>query len=89
VSPGEIIGASREMMMLTLMLVTPFMIGAIVASLVIGLLQAATRMNDLTLSFAPRFFVVLLVLYFGAAWAGSRMTAYVERAAAIIRDLHG
>jgi flagellar biosynthetic protein FliQ len=89
VSPTEVVSAAREMMMLTLVLVTPFMIGAIAASLLIGLLQAATRMNDLTLSFAPRFFVVLLVAYFGAAWAGSRMSAYVERAALVIRSLHG
>jgi flagellar biosynthetic protein FliQ len=89
VSPGEIVGLAHEMMMLTLMLVTPFLLGAILASLLIGLLQATTRMNDLTLSFAPRFFVVLLVLYFGATWASGRMTAYVERAALAIRNLHG
>lgn len=88
-SPGEIAGAAREMMMLTLMLVTPFLIGAIAASLLIGLLQATTRMNDLTLSFAPRFFVVLLVLYLSAAWAASQMSAYVGRAALVVRGLHG
>jgi len=38
-------------------------------------------MNDLTLSFVPRFFAVLLVLYLTASWAGARMTNYIERAA--------
>ena len=88
-SPAEIVSAAREMMMLTLALVTPFLLGAIVASLLIGLLQAATRMNDLTLSFAPRFFAVLLVLYFSASWAGAHMSAYIGRAALVIRNLHG
>jgi flagellar biosynthetic protein FliQ len=80
-SVAEVVGAAREMMALVLVLVSPFLLGAVVASLLIGLFQASTRMNDLTLSFVPRFFAVLLVLYAAATWAGGRMTAYVERAA--------
>jgi flagellar biosynthesis protein FliQ len=77
----EIIGAAREMMSIVLMLATPFLLAAVAASLAIGIFQAATRMNDLTLSFVPRFFAVLLVLFLAASWAGARMTAYIERAA--------
>ena len=80
-SPAEIVTAAREMMGFVLLLATPFLLAAVVASLAIGILQAATRMNDLTLSFVPRFFAVLLVLVLAASWAGARMTAYVERAA--------
>jgi flagellar biosynthetic protein FliQ len=75
-----IVAAAREMLMLTLLLVSPFLIGAIVASLAIGLFQASTRMNDLTLSFVPRFFAVLLLGYLLINWAGARLTAYLERA---------
>lgn len=77
----EIVGLAREMMVMTLTLATPFLIAAVVASLLVGLFQAGTRMNDLTLSFVPRFFAVLLVLYVAAAWTGARMTNYLERAA--------
>ena len=76
-----IVTAAREMMGFVLVLSTPFLAAAVVASLAIGILQAATRMNDLTLSFVPRFFAVLLVLFLAASWAGARMTAYIERAA--------
>jgi flagellar biosynthesis protein FliQ len=82
-SPAEIVTAAREMMGFVLLLSTPFLLAAVVASLAIGVLQAATRMNDLTLSFVPRFFAVLLVLVLAASWAGARMTAYVERNAMI------
>ena len=80
-SPAEIVTASREMMGFVLMLSTPFLLAAVVASLAIGIFQAATRMNDLTLSFVPRFFAVLLVLFLVATWAGARMTAYLQHAA--------
>jgi flagellar biosynthesis protein FliQ len=80
-SPAEIVTAAREMMEFVLLLATPFLLAAVAASLAIGILQAATRMNDLTLSFVPRFLAVLLVLVLAASWAGARMTAYVELAA--------
>ena len=86
---ADITTAAREMMSLVLLLVSPFLFAAVAASLAIGILQAATRMNDLTLSFVPRFFAVLLVLFLVASWAGARMTAYVEHAAmtsAMVRE---
>jgi flagellar biosynthetic protein FliQ len=85
---GDIIGEAREMMGVVLLLVTPFLLAAVAASLAIGLFQAATRMNDLTLSFVPRFFAVLLVVFLAASWAGARMTAYLERAALTSLRLH-
>ena len=83
----EVVSAAREMMTLTLALATPFLVAAVVASLLIGLFQAGTRMNDLTLSFVPRFFAVLLMLYLAATWAGARMTNYIERAAMTAQTL--
>jgi flagellar biosynthesis protein FliQ len=87
-STGDIVGAAREMMGFVLVLSTPFLLAAVAASLAIGLFQAATRMNDLTLSFVPRFFAVLLVLFLAASWAGARMTSYLERAAMTTARLH-
>ena len=85
---GDIVSAAREMMGFVLVLSTPFLAAAVVASLAIGLFQAATRMNDLTLSFVPRFFAVLLILFLTASWAGARMTSYIERAAMTTARLH-
>jgi len=87
-STGDVVSAAREMMGFVLVLSTPFLLAAVAASLAIGLFQAATRMNDLTLSFVPRFFAVLLVLFLAASWAGARMTAYLERAAVATARLH-
>ena len=86
-TPTEVIAAAREMMAFVLMLATPFLLAAMAASLAIGIFQAATRMNDLTLSFVPRFFAVLLVLFVAASWAGARMTAYLNHAALATQTL--
>ena len=83
-----IVTAAREMMGFVLVLSTPFLAAAVVASLAIGILQAATRMNDLTLSFVPRFVIVLLVLYFAGNWAGARMSAQLEHAMLVAQNAH-
>jgi flagellar biosynthetic protein FliQ len=77
-----VVAAAREMLMMTLLLASPFLLASILASLAIGLFQASTRMNDLTLSFVPRFFATLLLAYLLTNWAGGRVVAYIERAAA-------
>jgi flagellar biosynthetic protein FliQ len=87
VSPPEILGAAREMLVMTLFLVSPVLAAAVLASLVIGLIQASTKMNDLTLSFVPRFFAVLLVIAMGATWASGHMAAYLAREASAMRAL--
>jgi len=86
-NPGEILSAARDMLFVCLLLATPFLAVAILASFVVGLLQASTRMNDLTLSFVPRFLAVLLAVYLTSSWASAQMIAYIERSAAATRAL--
>lgn len=87
-STVEVLSSAREMLAVTLLLMTPFLGAAMLASLLIGLLQASTRMNDLTLSFVPRFFAVLLVVYLAASWTSRHMTAYVEHSMAAARTIY-
>jgi flagellar biosynthesis protein FliQ len=84
---AAIIAAVREMLIIALMLVSPFLLAAVLASFVIGIVQACTRINDLTLSFIPRFAAVLLVLYFASTWAAGEMTAHIERSAIGMRAI--
>ena len=86
---SAVISAAHEMLIVTFLLATPFLLAATLTSLVIGLLQAATRINDLTLSFIPRFLAVLLVIYCFAAWAAGQMISYIERSALAMRALLG
>jgi len=88
-STTAIVTAVREMLIVSLMLVSPFLLAAVVSGFVTGLLQASTRINDLTLSFVPRFVAVLLAMYFGASWAAGQMIGYIERSTMAIRAFLG
>ena len=88
-SANAILGAVHEMLTIALLLVSPFLLAAVATSFVIGLFQASTRLNDLTLSFIPRFVAVMLVVYFAASWAAGQMAGYIGRSAAAMRAILG
>jgi flagellar biosynthesis protein FliQ len=76
VSVVGVLAQTREMLIVTLTLVTPFLLAAILSAVVVGLVQAGTRIHDLTLSFVPRFAAVMLAIWLTGHWSIALLTAY-------------
>src|SRR3546814_1503608 len=51
-----------------LMLSAPMLLSALAVGLLIGMFQAATQINEMTLSFIPKLLVVGLVLAITGSW---------------------
>ena len=49
---------------------------ALAVGLLIGLVQAATSINEMTISFVPKLFIVLLTMSFMATFTITQMTDY-------------
>jgi flagellar biosynthesis protein FliQ len=88
-STDFVMAAAREMLVVVLTLVTPFLFAAFVSSIVVGLVQASTRVNDMTLSFVPRFAAVLLAIYFMSSWALDQLSGYIEHSIVAVRGFSG
>jgi flagellar biosynthetic protein FliQ len=88
-SASAVLSQVHGMLVMTLLLATPFLAAAVVSSFVIGVLQAAIRVNDLTLSFIPRFVAVMVVISLAASWLAGRMVGYIEHSAAAMRAILG
>ena len=56
----------------------PVLIVALVVGLTIGLFQAATSINEMTLSFVPKLFIVLLTISLMASFSIGQMTDYFD-----------
>ena len=56
----------------------PILIVALVVGLTIGLFQAATSINEMTLSFVPKLFIVLLTISLMASFSIGQMTDYFD-----------
>ncbi len=88
-SVTDIAAAARDMLMITLVIVTPFLAAAMLSSFIVGVLQASIRINDLTLSFVPRLTAVLVTMYLAEGWVVTHLAAYVERSIMLARSLGG
>jgi flagellar biosynthetic protein FliQ len=64
VSIGEITALLRQGVLQVLMMAAPMLIPAIIMGLTVAILQATMSIQEQTLTFVPKMFVILLVLAF-------------------------
>lgn len=60
------------------MLTAPMLITALLVGLVIGMFQAATQINEMTLSFVPKVAMVAVVLVFAGHWMLSVLVSFTR-----------
>lgn len=54
----------QEMITTIVVLAAPVLVGALVVGLTIAILQAATSIQEMTLSYIPKMVVVIVILFF-------------------------
>lgn len=81
---AETLDFARESIFLLLQLATPAMLTALVVGLAIGLLQALTQIQEMTLVFVPKIIAIFLALLVTLPFAGQAMQVYMEGVAARI-----
>ncbi|MGJ8562384.1 MAG: flagellar biosynthetic protein FliQ [Alphaproteobacteria bacterium] len=64
----EILSVLREFLWGAVLMSIPLLSAALLVGLVIGLLQALTAIQELTLTFVPKLAVMLLVFFFSAGY---------------------
>jgi len=57
----------------------PLLGAALMAGMVIGLVQVATQLSDMSVAFVPKAFLIVLVLSIGGPWLVSLYIHYVAR----------
>ena len=61
------------------LLIIVILIPALIAGLIVSMFQAATSINEQTLSFIPKLLVTILVLMVAGPWMLSLVTNYTVR----------
>jgi len=68
----------RHAMEVTLMIASPMLATALVIGLVVSIFQAATQINEATLSFIPKLVGVFLALIIAGPWMIGVMVDYMR-----------
>jgi len=70
---------AQQAMELTLMVSAPLLLSALVIGLVVSIFQAATQINEQTLSFIPKLVGMFVVLMLTGSWMIGMLVDYVQR----------
>lgn len=66
----------QRMLELVAMLAAPLLIPALAIGLLVGMFQAATQINEMTLSFIPKLAIVGVALVIGGPWMLSTLVNF-------------
>ncbi|KXD42791.1 flagellar biosynthesis protein FliQ [Pseudomonas aeruginosa] len=77
-TPEVALDLFREALWLTAMIVGVLVVPSLLVGLVVAMFQAATQINEQTLSFLPRLMVILLTLIVLGPWLLRQLIEYTQ-----------
>ncbi|HRK55936.1 MAG TPA: flagellar biosynthesis protein FliQ [Burkholderiaceae bacterium] len=78
-SPEAVMSIGQQALYVMLLLAAPLLLSALAVGLVVSILQAATQINEMTLSFIPKFVAIVLALVIAGPWMLSFFVDYMRR----------
>ena len=77
-TPEVAVDLFREGLWMTAMIVGVLVMPSLLVGLVVAMFQAATQINEQTLSFLPRLLVMLLTLIWAGPWLVRELMEYTQ-----------
>ncbi|MDN8616661.1 flagellar biosynthesis protein FliQ [Variovorax ginsengisoli] len=77
-TPETIMSMGNQAIMVSLALGAPLLLVALVVGLVISIFQAATQINEATLSFIPKLLAVFATMVIAGPWMLGQMLDYIR-----------
>lgn len=87
--PEVFVEILRESMYLVILLVSAIIVPSLIVGLVVAIFQAATSINEQTMSFLPRLIVTLLALSWGGNWLVQKLMDFTYHMVEIIPQVVG
>jgi flagellar biosynthetic protein FliQ len=78
-TPEKVMDIGRQAIEMTLILSGPLLLAALMIGLIVSIFQAATQINEQTLSFIPKLVGMFIVLILAGPWMLQMMVDYIRR----------
>lgn len=75
----SVVSIGRQAMEVTILLAAPILLASLAVGLLIAMFQAATQINEMTLSFVPKLMVVAAVMMAAGPWLLRQITGFTTR----------
>lgn len=88
-TPGMVIDIGRQAVEVALMMAFPLFLAALLTGLIVSVFQAATQINEMTLSFVPKLVAIFLTMVVTGPWMITLITDFARRLIESIPTLIG
>ncbi len=78
-TPETVITIGQQALWVTMLIASPMLLSALGVGLLVGMFQAATQINEMTLSFIPKLLVLVLALIFAGPWMLGVIVTYTRQ----------
>ena len=76
-TPESVMTLAQQAMEITVLVSAPLLLASLAIGLLVSIFQAATSINEMTLSFIPKLLVVFLVLILAGPWMIEQILNYM------------
>lgn len=88
-TPESVMDMGRQAMEVTLLVAAPMLLVALLIGLIVSIFQAATQINETTLSFIPKLIGIFAALVIAGPWMLSVMLDYMRHVFTSIPGMAG
>ena len=78
-TPEVVTSIGEQALWVTMLLAAPLLGSALAVGLIIGLFQAATQINEMTLSFVPKLLILVIALVVAGPWMLAVITNFTRQ----------
>ena len=88
-TPQTVLTLAQQALWITALVSAPLLLTALAVGLVVSIFQAATQINEMTLSFIPKLLAMFAALVLAGPWMLAMLVDYVQRLFTSIPQLIG
>src|SRR3569833_643728 len=88
-TPESVMTLGRTALEMTILVASPVLLVTLVVGLIVSVFQAATQINDASLSFIPKGIAVLATFAIAGPWMLTVMTDYMRRVLSVFLCFFG
>ena len=88
-TPETVLTVASQALSVTTMLAAPLLLTALATGIFVGVLQAATQINEMTLTFIPKLLTLVIALLVAGPWMLKLIMRFTENLFASIPSMVG
>ena len=78
-TPESVIAIGQQALWVTMLIAAPMLLSALAIGVLVGMFQAATQINEMTMSFIPKLLVLGVTLSIGGPWMLSVIMKFMRQ----------